>query len=528
MSAFLLPFPDGLTSLTSGKGVNAKHSEWVDRAMAYFHIDLLAAGGYEIRKHPQHFLRTRHKEQNDVYLDRASMMTYQNLIGSAIGWYNAAMFREEWQPVFKKDGVTLTDSDPNDFYTRFTANADRAGTTFNSLLATIFETQLKFQHCWVLTDKPAFDPSQFANRAEQTAAGANDPYVVLYDPRSVINWDEDELGNLNWAVTWTTTVQRQFLKAPVTVDRWTYYDRKSFTIYEAERAEGDLQPTEDDSKVKQIRTGPHALAQVGRVPLRRLSIPKLFWLANRALPQALDHLNQDNTFRHALMMANLPMPAVFGEYDEPVTASETELNHFPSNTKFEWLEPKGVSFEHSARRLSTLVEEVYRQFHLQAQGKDSKATASAQSGYSKDMDWKPANDVLGKFAKWLRQHGEQILRDVADAHDDASITAVVNGTEFDGGSLDAALATHELVEAADIPSDTLEKVSQINVAMQVAADEPDEVQQKIRAEIEAAPTKSERAEMQQQQAQQQFGQALDTAINRKQSKLAVTALGGGE
>jgi hypothetical protein len=513
MGAFQLGFPGSTLSLSSGKGVNAKHAEWIDRAQAYWHIDLLSMGGYEIRKFPGEVLYKRHKEQGDVYADRSAMLTYQNLIGSAIGWYNAAMFREEWQPVFKQDAKTL-DLGPDDFYTKFTANVDRTGTTFNTFLAAIFEGQLKFQHIWVLTDKPNFDASLFKNRAEQTAAGANDPYCVLYDPRSVINWDEDELGNLNWAVVWTIIVKRTFQANPVITDRWTYYDKTTFTVYESQRPEGQVAPNDNADAVTQVSTGQHALAQVGRCALRRLSIPKLFWLANRAYPQALDHLNQDNAFRHALMMACLPMPAVFGEYDEKPTASETELNVFPKDTRFEWLEPKGIAFSHAANRLAALREEIYRQFYLQAQGKDNKATASASSGYSKDMDWKPANDLLGKFAKRLRQDGENVLRDVADAKGDLQITANVSGTDFTEGDVDADIATLELADDANIPSDTLEKCLQVDLGMKLAKDQSDEVQAKIRTEIEAAPTKSQRAALQQQQATHQFAQALTKGVDR--------------
>ena len=513
---------ESLPIIDAGNGINARHPLYVERARIHRDIQLLSDGGYEIKLHPEWFLQKRDKEPTDVYQMRLNALTYQNLIGSAIGWYASAMFREEWTPIFKQNDSPMKADDPTNFYARWAQNVDRKKTTFSSFLASVFAGQLKYQDVWVLTDKPQFDSSLFANRAAQTAAGANDPYCVLYEPPSVINWDEDELGVLRWVVTWTLRVQRDFQQPVKIFDRWTYYDKTDFTIYEALRPENSLQP--DESKANETATGKHALAESNRVPLQRFGIPKLFWLSNRAYPQALDHLNQDNAFRHMLHMANLPVPAVFGDYEEKPMASETALNVFPKDTRFEYLETKGTSFAHSADRLAALREEIYRMFYLTPQGRDSKATPAAASGISKQQDWIPSTDMLRSFAHGLRQNGESMVRDVADARGEANVTATVSGTDFGEATAAADIATLELLDQANIPSDTLEKCVQTNIAMNLAKDEGDEIKAKIRKEIADAPTKSEILAQQQQQAETAFAQSLQKTLDKREASNVTSGL----
>lgn len=514
MSAANLELPSVMDS--DGKGVDAKHEEWIARHRAYFFIDLLARCGYEIKAAAAQVLWMKPKEPTDVYSARAETLNPQNLLGTGLAYYTAAMFREEWMATFRRGGAPIEKAPATDFFmgdAGWMKNVDRRGTGFSDFLAALFEGVLKFQRMWVLTDKPRSNPSQFRNWFEQKAeVGSLDPYVVLYDGRNVINWDEDDQGNLNWVVIWVPKIERKFKQGAKTVDYWLYYDRQNYEIYRAERKGGASQP--DGSKAVVIESGPHALSEFGRVPLRRCEVPELFWLGNRGYPLALEHLNQAATYSWALKMANLPVPYIEGEYDEPPTVSTTELVVLPSGTKFGWMEANGNSFVHAALKIASDREECYRMLYLQAQGKDASATASQMSGVSKEVDYRPVAEVLSKYAAWLRGGGEGILRDVADARGDKDLTASVSGTDFEEADVDGSLATLKLLDDANIPSDTLEKVVQKEAAMKLARDESEEVQKAIMAEIDAAPKKSEREAQQQQLASQQFANALTTGINR--------------
>src|SRR5579875_3714857 len=212
------------------------------------------------------------EEQNDVHGTRCAQMTYQNLIGTGLAWYIAAMFREEWRAQFRLNGELVDEPDPDGFYRQFMANVDQRGTSFSGFLSQIFECMLKFQKAWVLTDLPALDPKSFGNLAQQKAAGALNPYCVLYDPRNVINWDYDDRGDLNFVVIWAPVIRRKFKEGAQIVDRWFYYDRTEYEIYESTRPEGQTDPDSDRARV--VASGKHALAAFNRVPVRCFDVPE--------------------------------------------------------------------------------------------------------------------------------------------------------------------------------------------------------------------------------------------------------------
>jgi hypothetical protein len=507
--------PPGISVIDQdSNSVDAKHSYWNLWSGNWAKIDLLCIGGGDILRNAQTFLVKKPKENGDVYEARCADMTYTNLLGTGVTYYAAQLFGEEWTATFSSVDGSSSKSALPPFYAGFAADVDRSGTGMSPFLQQVFKGALKFGTVWVLTDLPL--QGEYKTRADQKAAGADAPYWTMFDPRQVINWDEDEHGVLNWAVTYSVRTERTFKAGIKAIDCWTYYDRMTFQKWEAPRKQQTGQP--DTFAATLVTSGPHALAAVNRVPLRRLDIDPDYWIANRAYPAALDHLNLDNRYAWALKMANLPVPYIKGEFDEPPAGSTTELMQIPAGSDFGWTEPKGTSFEHSDRRLASLVEEIYRQMHLQNMGKRASATASSLSGESKREDREASQSILSSYAKWLRNAGRQLLRDVLDARGDTNLSAEISGTDFEEVDLDAALATLDLMTTVDIPSDTLEKVAQTQVALKIARDETEETRQKIKTEIEAAPTRSERAEQQSQLASQQFQQALQQQTDRAATK----------
>lgn len=451
--------------------LDAQHPEYAANARAWDELRLLYAGGHELAANAGTFLRKRPKELSDIYAERLARFSYQNILETGLGWYESALFRE-------LPGVTVNGGDA-EAYAKFQENCDRSGTGFVDFFRRVFTTALLYRSAYVLTDLPEQSVLP-VSRAEQKQSGALDPFLVAYEPMQVLDWSEDRFGNPEWVVISSCARLAVFGGKPQEVDRWYFFDRQNFAIFEA--------PRDGKSKVTEavlVSEGRHALAEAGRVPVRRIQVPSQLWLAKRARLQIIDHLNADNSFAWALFMANHPIPVIKGGFEKPPISSETAYIELSEGGAFEWAEPPGTSFEHSARRIRYLKEEIYRQMYLQAQGRSTDATPAAQSGYSKEQDMAAPYDILNTFGSVIRAGMKNVLLDVAAARGE-DVSVDVAGFEFEDEDLEAIQSDQEVLDIR-IPSSTLRKEIQKRIARRKTRGARSEVRAAVEKEIDAAP-----------------------------------------
>jgi hypothetical protein len=495
------------------KLLDAKHPYYADNAAAWNDIELLYRGGHALKAKAEHFLAKRPKELAEVYAARAARFTYQNILGTALGWYEAAMFKDD-PDIHVKRGDGDPEGQQAEFYSRFLADCDRNGTTYVDTFRRVLRSLMLYRSAFVLTDLPK-TAEQPATLAEQKSSGALDPYLVLYDPRQVINWETDPYGNLAWIVIATTTEERAFGSDAAVIDRWYYFDATEYRVYQAKRE----RLSEKAQTASLIDAGPHALADASRVPVRWVQVSDGLWLANRVYLHALAHLNLQNAYYWGLTMGCLPVPVIIGEYSEPPTVSETAYIHLPeAGSKFEYAEPSGRTYEVSAREIQAIREEMYRQLSLQAQGRSTAATPAAQSGFSKEMDMAPSRDVLNALGDVLRAAMQSVLGDVAEIRGDRDVTFDVRGFTFDDDTSIDELAVAQAAADLGIPSDTLEKEVQKRVAHCLLKDARPDVIQRVEGEIDAAQGRQQRLAAEDQRRREQIRGSLATVMLRTREK----------
>lgn len=491
--------------------LDQRHATFAENAEFWRQIDLLHRGGAAIRKEASSFLVSRPMEPGQVYSARIQRFSYQNILGTSLGWYVSRFFGEE-PALYLRNGDKIIEDDS---FASFERNCDRAGTTLMDCARKWFVRAVLDGSVYVLID---LQQSGLApNFLAQKASGALDPYLVTFNASQVINWGEDQYGNLEWIVIATQRCERAFGAKARVFDRWYYFDREEYRIYEAERDDRAIGPDGDSRTATVVGSGRHALADQKRVPVHRIDVPEELWLGYRVLPQVLDHLNADNTLGWALFMANLPVPVIIGDYEEPPKISETAYIKLPTGSKFEWSEPAGTSFQHSAERVSALREEIYRQMYLQAQGRTSTATASASSGYSKQLDMAPSHEVLNGFGAIFRAALAAIAKDAALIRSAAGteIEVEVTGLVFEEEDPLGEIETVEAALALDIPSDKFEKYVQKRFIRKYARNADPKTLDEFEREIEAAPTKSQRAEDERKQMEAGFAGSLQNAMAKR-------------
>lgn len=504
-----------------------KKPEWADKAEVWTDLHILYTGGYLIRQNAMRFLRRRPKEDANVYSVRVDHVTYHDLLGTGLGWYAAELFELAPEIGILQEQPSgpgkAASTDVQFFYDhKFFKNCDKNGTSFaNFWEREVMPKMLVFGEAWVLTDLPPApedDADKPVSLQEQRDMGLLDPHLTAFSPMQVINYQCDEQGGLKWAVIQTTYQEEHFLGAPEAVDRWYYFDQTNYRIYEYRRSldkpgETTVQITpagaanlsiknapinqamasDRDPQIPMIAEGLHALAEFRRCPIRRYILPDSLWIANRAYLPLLDHFNQDNTLAWALFMANLAMPVIIGDVDlTNQVLSEMGFIQLPEGCSYKWTEPEGKSFSVSQERINQLREEIYRSMYLYGLGREQSSTAGAQSGFSKQMDFMAASDILDSLGEVIIEGMQNMLVDVADARGDDGLVFDVRGFHFEERVTLQEIETIDKAINMLVPSATFEKELYRLVARAFLKDANPELFEQIIKEIEAGPTRMER------------------------------------
>src|SRR5215831_17364950 len=190
---------------------------------AWDELDLLNAGGVRLKNNAQRFRMKRPKELFDIYNERIKRITYQNIMGQIVGWYVGSLFR-------RNPNIDIPEGADKWYSDDFMLNCDRGGHSYNEFFRDVFRNLILYKYCFVLTDRPHAD-LQPVSRADEQLMGLDQPYLVCYDPRDVINWQGDEDGTLCWVVLKVETEGSEFLGDAVNVVRWYYYDRQKYQIW---------------------------------------------------------------------------------------------------------------------------------------------------------------------------------------------------------------------------------------------------------------------------------------------------------
>lgn len=539
--------PPGLPASVRVKMIDRKSADYNLFHNAWDLMYLLYVGGVEIEAVAEQFLKKRSKELPDVYQSRVERFYYESHVGTAIDWYLAALLETPPQvetaieddapqkpaaPAPKpvpaplppnKPGqpptapppmqqlppskpTSMTPADADEYYDQFEQNCDRAGTPVLEQIRAYFKNLLIFGRAAMLIDLP--QKGDFKNLLEEKEAGQYDPFTVNYDPRQMINYQKDKNGRLLWCIfsnRETETVSP--FEKDVVSDNWYYFDRTQWAKYQYVVPEGE-NTTPDDAMAQKVGGGEHALSAKQAVPVIYIELPRGLWLMNRAYSVTKEHLNTSCALSWALYMACLAMPVIKMDGEFTPELSEAGFIKLPKDAEYSWSEPEGKSFDHMAKRLDTLKEEIFRAFYLIAQARSTGATPSSQSGVSKQQDMMASKKVLNLYGDVMRAMIQALYTFVSWARDD-EYQWDVRGLNFPEGPPDEEIDTVAGAMAIDVPSISFEKELYKKVVMATIPDMNPKKKAQIFTEIEQAPSAQDR-ETSQLMQRAQMVQAADT------------------
>jgi hypothetical protein len=439
--------------------IATEHPSYRDRREMWERYRDFYVGGEQVRRNAPRYLVRRQKEPQDIYTERVSRAFYENYLGSCIDWYAATLFR-------RSPGVELRTEDPSAkaFYREFLDDADRCGHPLFSLMRDVFIDALVYGCGYVLIDFPAGSGGAMT-RAEEDAAGLSRAYLTRVTPLELINWREDERGELEWAVLRTERIYQESAEAAATVQeqRWTYYDRESFKVFVRRRREGE--PAEAGGGIEQIGEGRHGLADQQRTPLVRMSVSDGLWLANKAAQLQQEHFNKSNALSWALHMGLFAMPVIYSEREWQQIVGEAYYIQLGQDDRFGWTEPEGKVFDIAARNLDRLKDEIYRVCYLMTQAGGREARNLGQSGASKKRDFAVTLEVLRAYSKTVKELILQVLNLTAKARKDEIRFELSGMDDFDAPDLREEVETARLLKELGLSSPRLEKEAAKRVAL---------------------------------------------------------------
>lgn len=417
-------------------------------------------------------------EMDNVYKDRLKRAAYTNHFGSLTDLWAAFLFAE---------APTLEGSE-DEFWASFWEDSDGKGSTMGQfwrarLLEALWGRQ---SHVWI--NLPPEGEEVMGSRAEQEEAGKLDPFLVALGPRQVIDWGEDDKGNLLWVMVEGTVSERAGPDAPRTRKWvWTHIDAQQIRRWEWKpRDLNDPDPKPDDGdEAGELEAVSHPF---GVLPVVRLGLPSGLWAGAKMHDPAISLLRGENDLDFALHRAAHALLWIKGKWDEgsPIIGPGYYL-HIPPEGDIGYAEPSGAQFEALAKDVERRREELHRVVQLMAVGAGSNVNRARMSGESKEKDWKAVDIVLHSYAELTKAAIEQTAQIVAKLRgiDDTLKVAGLDSWEIE--DLEQFMAAAAAALDAREMSETFRRVVAKRQAKRLLEDEVDaEVMATIEKEIDDA------------------------------------------
>lgn len=280
----------------------------------------------------------------------------------------------------------------------------------------------------VLVDGVAYTQADFmrpepgaepVNRAQAEAMDLAWPYLCEVDPSCVIDWEDDDAGDLLWALIRGVEARRMTLTDDrrMVTERFRFLTREKWQVwsitYDREKyPDGPL----DQAPVTLDDQGPHSF---GRVPLVRHRAPDGLWAMDRMFPLLNDILRGSSGYSWIRDKTNCPTPWLSvqnlkdGEQTADVVESMGvgrqkgaptrvgEIAIIAERDEMGWSAPGTESLMEAREGNRAAVSELYRCMDAIAQAIDPSAASNKQSGESKAMDATSKAVLARKLGEWL-------------------------------------------------------------------------------------------------------------------------------
>lgn len=423
----------------------------------------------------------RHREETDtVYQKRAAMAFYVGVAGEIIDQLVATLMSD---PIVltlegEEEAVPLPE-----WYQQFLKNVTPKGAKkidIGETLRNWARSLLVAKDCWVRVDMPA--QGEFASRSDQEKAGALDAFIVHVPTACVVDWEEDEGGNLELVIVHSCESKRAGIgdTRDKAKEIWTCYTRDSWERYEFTHDKD--KPIEPETVIPKVAEGTHKL---GSVPFIRKVVCKGLWAMDTLEGLAREHFNKRCALSWAEFQSLLPELYEFLGPEE--STGETIIGENQKNARraiakargqgyvqergqqddAKFVGPDVAPFTEARKSGSELRDDMYRALHLMAMSLATTASQVGRSAASKEADQAATNIVAAEIGRYLKEMLVGVVEMISKVRGEVEYTDKWQATGAENFSATNAATVVEragTVALIPIKSPTFHRINQAMVA----------------------------------------------------------------
>ena len=387
--------------------LDQRHADHDHAAMETY--EALYEGGHEFQERRATFLPKAPMEGDERYRERMQFATYTNHTAPLVDMIGAWLFAKP----------PTVDGLPDD-RRAWLDDVDGRGTDWSAWWREPFTRANCDGRAYVLVNLPKRpDGAEFASKADEEAAGLSTPFLVSLEAENVINWQDDDRGNLAAVMIRTCeTIQPSLLEAARKVIRWTLIDATQIQRWEFECKKEKPHPEPDDEIP--VAAGYPITHNMGRFPVVRAQLPPGMHALRKLADPATALLRTEHDHDWALRVGAHPLLTVTtseGATGKPIVATGAYLalqRDASGADEAAYCEPSGGSYAARLEWIDHQLDALHRVVQQMATAMSSDASSTGgRSAAAKIADWKSMEVMLTAYADIMRTAMEQVLDIVA-------------------------------------------------------------------------------------------------------------------
>jgi hypothetical protein len=405
--------------------VDSPNQAFMNMADHWSLLETLLGGTYALRKGHRKFL-PQYPREDDLSYDNRLKISCLSPFYARIEKMLAGMLTRK--------PVRLTDV--SDTITEQLFDADLQGNDITQFLYEATRICLRYGHVGVLVDA--------------AADGSGRPYFVRYTPRDILGWRSeiiDGTQKLTQLRLFETTVEPEGEYGEKVIEQVRVLTPGAYEIHRKDK-DGEFKLfDEGTTTVSEI---PFSVAYSNRVGLLESRPPM-----NDIAELNLKHYQASSDLSNQLRISAVPFLAIYGmpPSAEEITAGPSEAMSLPADSRVEFVEPSGNSYEAQFKHLDRIAEEINTLALASVLGQK----LSAETAESKRIDRSQGDSTMMLIAQQMQDLLDNCLRFHAEYLNDSQPgTAYVNrdflGQRLEPQEIQALL---QLYTAGTITQETL-------------------------------------------------------------------------
>jgi hypothetical protein len=439
------------------KHYQEKFKDWHFHLMSYL-------GGQDYQEGYQ--LNRYILETDEEYLKRAENTPIDNHCKNVVQIYTSFLFRV---PPTRDYGSLQGDPQLESFIN----DADLDGRSFNNVIREMQVNASIYGTCWAILDKPAV---QTQTRAEELQLDIR-PYISLYTPENVLNWDFERSINGKYVLTRLVLLEDLFDDV-ATIRVWTNEDITTYRLKDYTKGYSTSKPMLIDEMPNMLGKVPAVILYNQKSQRRGIGISDLNDVAE--LQKAI--YNDYSEIEQLIRLSN--HPSLVKTPNVEASAGAGSIIEMPedldSNLKPYLIQPSSQSLDGIMNNINMKVEAINRITHMGA----VRATQDrVQSGIALQTEFQLLNARLSEKADYLQNAEEQIWKLFAEWQNQTFDGEIIYPDSFNLRDYASDLQFLQAAKASGVPSDTFAKEVDKQIARAVVDD--DEKINTIDSEIDA-------------------------------------------